>query len=155
MVKEEITAVWWLTPFLSKESNMFQIRHQLLTLIMFLVLVIMMSSTFNYHMILISLWNLNYKIVTSVTFLFIILYNTFYLIPVTSRHLLFTWLNILRIKKLTWLNLIRSMTCKVLAKLLGNLSLPSIILDKTHLSQIFITTSWDKRYHSIVPQRLT
>jgi len=155
MAKEEITAVWWLTPFLSKESNMFQIRHQLLTLIMFLVLVIMMSSTFNYHMILISLWNLNYKIVTSITFLFIILYNTFYLIPVASRHLLFTWLNTLRIKKLTWLNLIRSMTCKVLAKLLGNLSLSSIILDKTHLSQIFITTSWDKRYHSIIPQRLT
>ena len=155
MVKEEITIVWWLTPFLSKESNMFQIRHQLLILIMFLVLVIMMLSTFNYHMILISLWNLNYKIVTSVTFLFIILYNTFYLILVTSRHLLFIWLNTLRIKKLIWLNLIRSMTCKVLAKLLGNLSLPSIILDKTHLSQIFITTSWDKRYHSIVPQRLT
>jgi len=71
------------------------------------------------------------------------------------RPLLFTWLGISKIRKLTWPNQMRSMTYKILAKLLGNSFLPSIKLDRTHLSLTFTTIPLDKRYYFTVPQRLT
>ena len=60
-------------------------RHQLLIPAIFLVLVMMMSSIFNYHMTPTSLQNLNYRMVISVISLFIALWSIFHLMSVVSK----------------------------------------------------------------------
>ena len=93
--------------------------------------------------------------VISNTFLFMVLWNIFYLMLVVLRHLLFAWLNTLEIRKLTQPKLMRLITWKVLANPLENLSLSSTILDRTHLSQTPIITSLNKKYFSTTYWKLT
>ena len=119
------------------------------------MLMIITLSISNCHMIPISLWNLNFGIVISNTSPFTVLWNIFHLMLVTLKHPLFVWPNISGIIKLTQPKLMRLMTWKVLVKPLRNLSLPSTMLDGTHLLQTPIITPLDRRYLSTVHQKLT
>jgi len=104
-------------------------------------LVLMMtSSTSNYHTILIDLWSLNYGTVISIPFFFIDHWNTLPLIPTTSRSLWPVWPNILKTKRLKHSSPMTSRTLKISVKLLGSLFPPSIILDGILLLLMTIKT---------------
>ena len=88
IVKKDIMSVWQLTLFPLKDPNVFQIRHWLLTLTMSLILMMLMSLTYNCHMILISLLNLSYGMVTFILFLFMAFWSIFLLTLIALRSLL-------------------------------------------------------------------
>ena len=134
-------------PVFPKSPNMLQIRHWPAISTIVNMLVMMMSSTYNYYTILISLWNLNCGMVTLVTFLFITSWNISHLMPATSRSLLFTW----KTRKLTQQSQIMSKSYKIWVKLLENSFPLSIIQDGICLSATPTIISLDRRYHIITP----